>query len=214
MDAATSGWVDSITGFQLAEMASNNPSLFGRYMQAVEPEYRRLRTLARQNPRRVGDSKVQRVGDLNATHVSHLRGWRSENVFTRPGAMNQRDATVAIIEFVRLHAPDDKSVLRALKVLERRAEVLRLRHERRNVSIPEDLFDEPTSAFTGVEILADLRGIVCRPCGRKKRAGQSLCVGCFDALEPGVRKALWSQLHYGHAYHRAVRQLLEARAIP
>lgn len=45
--------------------------------------------------------------------------------------MNQRDATVLLIDFVREQAPERKDVLQALKVLEKRAEVLRLRHERR-----------------------------------------------------------------------------------
>jgi hypothetical protein len=130
--------------------------------------------------------------------------WGRENV-------NQLDATVAIIEFVRLQAPDDKSILRALKVLERRGEVLRLRRERRFAAIPEDLFDEPLT-FSRDEIRADLRGVVCRPCGGKKRARQSLCVKCFDTLEPGVRKALWSSEHYDAGYCRAVRQLTEAVA--
>lgn len=127
--------------------------------------------------------------------------------------MNQLDATVTIVEFVRLQAPDDKTVLRALKVLERRGEVLRLRHERRFAIIPEDLFDEPLT-FSREQILEDLRGVICRPCGGKKRARQSLCVRCFDALEAGVRKALWQEAHYDPAYCRAVRQLSEELAVP
>jgi hypothetical protein len=46
--------------------------------------------------------------------------------------VNQRDATVIVIDFVRQQGPDEPSLLRALKVLERRADVLRLRNERRN----------------------------------------------------------------------------------
>jgi hypothetical protein len=65
MDAATKNWVDSVTGSQLADMAVNNPQLFGKYMKAVDPEYRRLRAFARR--------KSQRVGDLNVQRVEHLK---------------------------------------------------------------------------------------------------------------------------------------------
>ncbi|MDR3406355.1 MAG: hypothetical protein P4L99_27975 [Chthoniobacter sp.] len=44
--------------------------------------------------------------------------------------MNQREACVTIIEYVLEQAPDNPRVLRALKVLEKRAEALRLKHER------------------------------------------------------------------------------------
>lgn len=123
--------------------------------------------------------------------------------------LNQRDATVVVIDFVRQQGPDEPALLRALKVLERRAEVLRLRHERRFATIPEDLFEEPIT-FSSEQILEDLHRPVCRPCGRKKRVRQSLCVTCFDALEPGIRKALWQEAHYAPAYCRAVRVLREA----
>jgi hypothetical protein len=36
-------WADSVSGLQLADWSVNNPILFGKYMRAVEPEYRRLR---------------------------------------------------------------------------------------------------------------------------------------------------------------------------
>lgn len=36
-------WWENITGIELAEMCLNNPARFGKYMAAVEPEYRRLR---------------------------------------------------------------------------------------------------------------------------------------------------------------------------
>ncbi|HEX8281123.1 MAG TPA: hypothetical protein VF551_07085 [Chthoniobacterales bacterium] len=122
--------------------------------------------------------------------------------------MTQRDATVIIIEFVREQTPDDKNVLRALKVLEKRAEVLRLRYERRHIEIPADLFEEPITLPTSV-IRESLKGTVCAGCNGKKRARESFCTRCYHLLDGGIRKALWDLSSYDPAFCRAVRVLKE-----
>jgi hypothetical protein len=127
--------------------------------------------------------------------------------------MNQREATVIIIDLVRGIMPEDPNVARALKVLERRAEVLRRRDLRRNVEVPEDLAAEPITVSRR-EIIDDLRGAVCRPCGRKKRKRESFCGACFDSLDAGVAKALWRSDLYDAAYCRAVRILTPALKSP
>jgi len=43
--------------------------------------------------------------------------------------MTQREALITIIDFVREHPSDDKRIARALKKLEERAEILRIRTE-------------------------------------------------------------------------------------
>lgn len=45
--------------------------------------------------------------------------------------MNQREALVTIIDFVREQAPEDPRILRALKLIKKRADILRVRHEQR-----------------------------------------------------------------------------------
>ena len=121
--------------------------------------------------------------------------------------MNQGEATATIIDYVREQAPDDKRVQRALKVLEKRYDVLRSRAERRQAAIPEDLFSEPLTLSPKV-IVADLAVELCR-CGRAKEARTSLCPQCFRRLAPGSRKALWLRVGDGHehAYCRALREL-------
>ena len=121
--------------------------------------------------------------------------------------MNQSEATVTIIDYVREQAPDDKRVQRVLKILKRRYDVLRSRAERRHAVIPPDLFSEPVT-LSRAAIVADLSSEVCR-CGREKEARTSSCPQCFRRLQPGTQKALWLGVGAGYeqAYCRALREL-------
>lgn len=123
--------------------------------------------------------------------------------------MNQREATVTLIDFAREHEPLDTRIAKAVKVLEKRAEVLRARHDRRFAPLPDDLEEEPLT-LTEEEIRQDLAGTICRACGKKKEPRQSLCVRCYMRLNnPQTRKALWKWVHYAHAFCRALRELRE-----
>lgn len=102
--------------------------------------------------------------------------------------MNQREATVTLIDFARERAPEDKRVLAALKVLEKRAEVLRHRHERRHAVLADDLFDEPlTVTFQQFRGLFD--EIVCVGCWKWKEPDVAFCARCFARLDGPTAKA-------------------------
>lgn len=126
--------------------------------------------------------------------------------------MNQRDATVCVIEFFRERSEgiqalaENQGLRSAIKVLEKRAEVLRLRLERRSIAIPADLEAEELIADR-VAIFADLRGFICAGCGRAKRSRASFCNRCYARLDGGLRKALWTTELYPQAFSRAVRFL-------
>lgn len=124
--------------------------------------------------------------------------------------MNQLEATSTIIDFVREQHPEEKFVLRALKVLERRHEVLRTRWERKFVKVPEDLMSEP-SAIPYEDILSDLHGTVCRNCTGKKKSQESFCRECYNKLDAPMRKALYMRWNTGYifAFCRGVRLLKE-----
>jgi hypothetical protein len=121
--------------------------------------------------------------------------------------MNQGEATATIIDYARDQAPEDKRVLKALKVLEKRYDVLRTRSERRRAVIPPDLFEEPLTLSRGA-IVAELLGEECR-CGRYKEERSSSCPHCYAKLRPDTRKALWLGVGKGYeqAYCRALREL-------
>ena len=124
--------------------------------------------------------------------------------------MNQREALVTILDHVAdLGEPLDKQLQRAIKVLAKRAEVLRLRYERRAVGMPEDLADEPLIA-SPEQIFADLHTTQCA-CGKKKETHSSFCPGCYEKVSPGTRKALWirnsGRILYPHAACRALPEL-------
>jgi hypothetical protein len=121
--------------------------------------------------------------------------------------MNQAEATATIIDYVRDKAPEDKRVLKALKVLEKRYDVLRGISERRQAKIPEDLFSEPLT-LSRAAIVAHLRAEICR-CGRAKQVRASSCSQCYRQLPANTRKALWLGVGNGYeqAYCRALREL-------
>jgi len=121
--------------------------------------------------------------------------------------MNQREALVTIIEHLRDQGePATKDLSRALKCLEKRAEVLRVRYERRLASIPDDILEEPI-IFSILQINQFFLNDQCRICGKEKPRQYWFCVKCFDSLDPQLRKALRgvTQDCYPHAFCRAIR---------
>ena len=92
-------------------------------------------------------------------------------------------------------------------VVEKRAEVLRKRMERRRASIPEDIMDEPLT-LPAEEIILDLHSTTCR-CGAKKESVAGLCMAHYEALDSQLAKALWQtdRTSYMPAYCRALRIL-------
>jgi hypothetical protein len=128
--------------------------------------------------------------------------------------MNQLDALVTVLEFLgEQPSADSREMRRAIKVLTKRAEVLRIRYERRNASAPEDLADEPIT-FTDPDIIDYFR---CGPCacGRSKPCDFWFCEKCFNKLDPQLRKALQGMRHlqFRNAFCRAVRLNREANNI-
>jgi hypothetical protein len=101
--------------------------------------------------------------------------------------MNQRDATVKVIEFFRetpegaAAVSNDKNLARALTVLDKRADVLRIRLERRRTAT------------------------MCR-CGRHK-ASSAVCWQCFSELPDDVRLAFGSKSEWSQ--RAAIRLALE-----
>ncbi len=121
--------------------------------------------------------------------------------------MNQREAIVTVIDFVREQAPEDKRIQKAAKILEKRAELLRARAERRLTPPPSDLLDEPVTV-TARDCIDDLNCELCR-CGKKKERKASLCPSDYGRLTAGTRKALWLPVGEGYeqAFSRALREL-------
>jgi hypothetical protein len=120
--------------------------------------------------------------------------------------MNQREALVTVIEFLQEQPLETRELKRAVKVLIKRAEVLRVRYERRWASVPDDITEEPLT-ISMVQINGFFLGDRCRICGKEKPRQYWFCVKCFDALDPQLRKALRGVTHdaYPHAFCRAVR---------
>jgi hypothetical protein len=129
--------------------------------------------------------------------------------------MNQRDATVTVIEFFRSSAhgceavATDKALDRAVKVLEKRAEVLGTRLQRRRADPPGDILDEPLNLPRAV-IMDSYRSELCPICDGKKYRDAAFCVPCFDKLDPSLRKAFKSGTTFFHAFCRAMQILKPA----
>ncbi len=130
--------------------------------------------------------------------------------------MNQRDATVALIEFFRGHPSgemalaSDRSLLRAVKTMERRAEVLRLRYElRRATPLADEIVYAEPLAVPHEELLFSFHGTACPVCQRKKYSTRALCIRCDARLEPSLRKTLSipHRTTFVHAYCMALRIL-------
>jgi hypothetical protein len=122
--------------------------------------------------------------------------------------MNQRDALVTILDWFADRGEEiDKPVKRALKCLEKRAEVLRIRYERRTASPPEDIFDEPLTVEKE-EALCLFRSFQCCRCEGEKPRDCWLCGKCFDAIDVQLRKALQGFRFPGwrHAISRVIRE--------
>lgn len=120
--------------------------------------------------------------------------------------MTQREALVTLIEFVRERAPENTRVLRAAKVAEKRAELLRARYEKRTANVPEDLFEEPLT-LQAQELIDDLRGVKCRLCGEAKPERWAFCRECWSYIDGPMRKALRLPFRSGfeHAFCRVMR---------
>ena len=85
--------------------------------------------------------------------------------------MNQREALVTVIEFIRDQGdPATLELKRALKVLEHRAEVLRLRYERKLTTVPADIMEEPL-VIPYLQIVADQMGRICAAAGSVNTRG-------------------------------------------
>lgn len=121
--------------------------------------------------------------------------------------MNQREAIVTIIDFVREQAPEDKRILKAVVILEKRADLLRARAESRITPPPSDLMEEPVTV-TAKDCVFDLSCSLCR-CGKKKERKASHCPACYRKVTPSTRKALWLPIGEGYeqAFSRSLREL-------
>lgn len=118
--------------------------------------------------------------------------------------MTQCEATVTLIEFVRDQAPDEKRVLRALKVLEKRAEVLRLRGERRRAVVDDNIYDEPL-LVTFAQFRSIFDNDVCVRCCRLKFPENAFCGPCFAKLDPRIAAAFRSGRTILFGFNRALR---------
>ena len=132
--------------------------------------------------------------------------------------MNQRDATVAVISYFRERSEgaqacsEDKTLERAVRVLEKRADVLRVRLERRRALPPDDIMAQPLT-FDKAHILEVFRGNRCPICEFDKDSRNAMCRRCFDRLDPSLRRAFSYGTSFFHAYCRAYEILKPASAI-
>ncbi len=59
----------------------------------------------------------------------------------------------------------------------------------------------------------DLKSETCRPCGRRKKHGQSFCQSCYYSLPLKTQHALYQPSGYPTIYHEALRQIGSASGV-
>ncbi len=111
--------------------------------------------------------------------------------------MNQLDAFSEIISYVRERGPEEPRVVRALKILEKRHQILRARHELRVATIADDIHDEPLTV-TWAQVRSIYDGDICVACLRIKDERNAFCAPCFRLITGPTRKAFT-----GHSFHAA-----------